>query len=100
LSPEERLLAEDAVLQDRTLRKACAAAPEGKVLGIVECFAVEQGREAMRRQLELALQQEAAEAEKRGTRAEAVSTATSSAPLVAASRDRSSLIGVDRGETG
>ena len=36
LSAEERLLAEQAVLQYRALRTACAKAPHGKVLGVAE----------------------------------------------------------------
>ena len=66
LSAEERLLAEQAVLQYRALRTACAKAPHGKVLGVAERLAVNQGRELTRRTLETALQQEAAEAEKKG----------------------------------
>jgi hypothetical protein len=89
-SAEERLLAEQAVLQYRTLREACASAPNGKVLAIAERLAVDQGREAMRRQLETALQHEAAEAEKKGARAEAANTVTSSARTADASRARSS----------
>jgi hypothetical protein len=71
LSPQERLLAEQTVLQYRALRAACAAAPDGKVLGVGERMAVEQGRELTRRTLETALQAEAVEAEKKGARAEA-----------------------------
>lgn len=69
LSPEERLLAEQAVLQYRALRKACAEAADGKVLGIAERIAVDQGRELTRRTLETALQEEAAEVEKKGAQA-------------------------------
>ena len=66
LSAEERLLAEQAVVQYRALRKACAEAPHGKVLGVAERLAVDQGRELTRHTLQTALQQEAAEAEKKG----------------------------------
>jgi hypothetical protein len=69
LSPEERMLAEQVVVQYRALRAACAAAPDGKVLGRAERLAVEQGREMTRRTLETALQQEAAEVEKKVARA-------------------------------
>lgn len=65
LSPEERLLAEQAVLQYRALRRACTEAPHGKVLGVAERLAVNQGRELTRRTLETALQEEAAEVEKK-----------------------------------
>jgi hypothetical protein len=75
LSPEERLLAEQAVLQYRSLRKACVEAPDGKVLGIAERIAVHQGREMTRRTLETALQQEATEVEKKGAQAERAPTA-------------------------
>lgn len=75
LSPEERLLAEQAVVQYRALRKACTEAPDGKVLGVAERLAVNQGREMTRQTLETALQQEAAEAEKKGAPAESAPTA-------------------------
>lgn len=87
---EERLMAEQAVLQYRTLREACVAAPHGKVLAIAERLAVDQGREAMRMQLETALQREAAEAEKKGARVEPAHTARPSAPTAAAKRGTSS----------
>ncbi len=54
-------VAEQAVLQHRALRVACAAAPHGKVFAIAERLAVDQGREATRRQLETALQLKAVE---------------------------------------
>jgi hypothetical protein len=75
LSAEERLLAEQAVVQYRALRAACAAAPNGKVLGVAERLAVDQGRETARRTLESALQQEAAAAEKKGAQVGIASTA-------------------------
>jgi len=90
LSPEERLLAEQAVLQHRALREACAAAPDGRVLAIAERLAVEQGRAAARLQLETALQHEAAEAEKKGARAAAAPSAASPARTAAARRAKSS----------
>jgi hypothetical protein len=90
LSAEERLLAEQAVLQQRALREACAAAPDGKVLAIAERWAVEQGREATRRQWETALQREASEAENKGARAEAARSVRCSARTADASRARSS----------
>jgi hypothetical protein len=75
LSAEERLLAEQAVVQYRALRAACAATPNGKVLGVAERLAVDQGRETARRTLESALQQEAAAAEKKGAQVGIASTA-------------------------
>ncbi len=74
LSAEERLLAEQAVLQYRALRKACAEAPHGKVLGVAERLAVNQGREMTRQTLETALQEEAAVAEKKGAQVGSAST--------------------------
>lgn len=90
LSPEERLLAEQAVLEFRALRKACVEAPDGRVLAVAERLAVSQGREAMRRTLETALQLEAAEAEKKGASAEPAKTVRSSERTVAASVGKSS----------
>jgi hypothetical protein len=84
LSPEERLLAEQAVVQYRALRAACAAAPDGKVLGVAERLAVDQGREMTRRTLESALQQEAAEAEKKGAQAGSAPTAKRRGPTAGA----------------
>ena len=87
-SAEERLLAEQAVLQYRALRKACAEAPHGKVLGIAERLAVSQGREMTRRTLETALQEEAAEAEKKGAQAESAPTAKRRGPTADAKSGR------------
>ena len=69
LSPNERLVAEQAVLNLRALNAACDAAADGTVLGIAEVLAVKQGREATRRTLALALQQQDAEVEKKARRA-------------------------------
>jgi len=88
LSAEERLLAEQAVLQYRTLRKACAEAPHGKVLGIAEQLAVNQGRELTRHTLETALQQEAAEAEKKGAQIGSAGTAKRRGPTADAKSGR------------
>lgn len=69
LSAEERLLAEQAVLNRRALRQACRQAPDGQVLAVAEQLALEQGREFTRQMLESALQEEGREAEKKGSRA-------------------------------
>lgn len=90
LSAEERLLAEQAVLEYRALRQACAAAPHGRVLAVAEQLAVSQGREAMRRTLETALQQDAAEAEKKGVPAASVRGVKSRGPTADGSGGRSS----------
>jgi hypothetical protein len=63
------LLAEQAVMNLRTLKTACRAAPHGKVLAVGERLAVQQGRELIRRTLETAMQAEAADLEKKGDRA-------------------------------
>jgi hypothetical protein len=84
LSAEERLLAEQAVLQYRALRKACAEAPHGKVLGVAERLAVNQGRELTRRTLETALQEEAAEVEKKGAQIGSAPTAKRRGPTAGA----------------
>jgi hypothetical protein len=91
LTPEERLLAEQAVLEFRALRKACVEAPDGRVLAVAERMAVSQGREAMRRTLETALQLEAAEAEKKGVSAEPANAVRSAEPIAVASAGKSSL---------
>lgn len=69
LTPSERLLAEQAVLNLRELNKACRAAPDGKVLGVAETLAIEQGRELTRKTLQTSLEEEGREVEKKGPRA-------------------------------
>ena len=44
LRAEERLIAEQAVMNLRTLNKACREAPQGKVLRVAEVLAVDQGK--------------------------------------------------------
>jgi len=44
LRAEERLIAEQAVMNLRTLNKACREAPQGKVLPVAEVLAVDQGK--------------------------------------------------------
>jgi hypothetical protein len=68
LTAEERLLAEQAVLNFRELNKAGHAAADGTVLGVCEKLAIEQGRELTRRMLEASLHQQAAAVEKKGRR--------------------------------
>jgi hypothetical protein len=88
LSGEERLLAEQAVLQYRALRTACVEAPHGKVLGVAEQLAVSQGRELTRRTLEAALQQEAAAVEKKGAQIGSARTAKRRGPIADAKSGR------------
>jgi hypothetical protein len=65
LSPTERLIAEQAVLNFRSLNAACDAAADGKVLAVAETLALQQGRELVRRTVEVALQQQASGLEKK-----------------------------------
>jgi hypothetical protein len=69
LTPSERLLAEQAVLNLRSLNKACRAAADGKVLAVAESLAMEQGRELIRKTIEVSLEQEGREVEKKRRRA-------------------------------
>ena len=69
LSPEERLIAEQAVLNLRSLNKACDAAADGTVLAIAEQVAMTQGRELIRRTLQSSLDQQTRTVEKKGRRA-------------------------------
>lgn len=70
LTPEERLLAEQAVLNFRALNKACRSAKSGTVLAVAERLAVDQGRELTRQTLQAALEIEGREVEKKGQRAD------------------------------
>ena len=65
LSLTERLLAEQAVLNFRSLNAACDAAADGKVLAVAETLAMQQGRELIRQTVEVALQQQAQGLEKK-----------------------------------
>ena len=68
LTANERLLAEQAVMNFRALNAACDAAADGTVLGIAEQLAVKQGREATRRALEISLELQNADLEKKARR--------------------------------
>jgi len=68
LTANERLIAEQAVMNFRALNAACNAAADGTVLGIAEQLAVKQGREATRRTLEMSLQMQDADLEKKARR--------------------------------
>lgn len=68
MTPEERLIAEQAVLNFRTLNKACDEAADGKVLAVAEDLAVDQGRQLTRRTLEASLKRQAEQTEKKGRR--------------------------------
>lgn len=70
LDPAERLLAEQAVLAFREVKKTMRAAPHGRGLEVTEQATLVQGRRQMMRMLEEALKAQAA-AEKGGPRANA-----------------------------
>ena len=55
VSPAERLIAEHAVLNLRTLNNACDMAADGTVLAIAETLAVQQGRELTRKTLQMSI---------------------------------------------
>jgi hypothetical protein len=65
LSPEERLIAEQAILNLRSLNDACDAAADGTVLAIAEKMAVDQGRELTRRVLQISLDTQVKSVEKK-----------------------------------
>ena len=67
-SPEERLVAEQAVLNFRELNKACDAATDGTVLDVCETLAMQQGRELIRKTIETSLNLQAQEVEKKRRR--------------------------------
>ena len=68
LSAEERLIAEQAVLNFRSLNDACDQAADGTVLAVAEQVAVEQGRELIRKTLEASIGRQAQDVEKKGRR--------------------------------
>lgn len=70
ITPEERLLAEQAIVNFRELNKAGHAAADGAVLNVCERLAIDQGREFTRRMLETALHEQAESVEKKGRRQE------------------------------
>lgn len=65
LSPEERLIAEQAVLNLRTLNTAADAAADGTVFAVAEKLAVEQGRELTRKTLQATLNVQVKDVEKK-----------------------------------
>ena len=74
LTPEERLAAEQAVLNLRSLNEACDVAAGGTVLAIAEKIAVEQGRELTRRTLQASVDRQTKAVEKKGRRSGRVRT--------------------------
>jgi hypothetical protein len=71
-TPEERLVAEQAVLNFRELNQACDAAADGTVLDLCESLAMQQGRELIRKTIETSLGLQAREVEKKRRRKGAV----------------------------
>jgi len=68
LTSEERLIAEQAVLNLRSLNDACDAAADGTVLAIAEKIALRQGRELIRRTLQTSVDRQTKAVEKKGRR--------------------------------
>lgn len=68
LSAEERLLAEQAVVNFRELNKACREAADGTVLEVCEKLALQKGRELIRNTIQTSLDLQAREVEKKGRR--------------------------------
>jgi hypothetical protein len=68
MTAEERLLAEQLVLNFRELNRACDAAKDGTVLGVCETLALRQGRELMRQTIEVSLHLQKSEVEKKVAR--------------------------------
>jgi len=87
-SPLEALVVEQALAMVREMKRAADAAPDGKVLDLAESIAIAQGRDLTRKSLEAVLNDQAAEVEKKGRRAE---------PARAA--ERASTAGIIRGRS-
>ena len=68
LSPEERLVAEQAVLNLRELNQAAYAAADGAVLNVCEKLALDQGRQLTRTMLEASMREQGQAVEKKGRR--------------------------------
>ena len=77
MTPNERLLAEQAVLNFRELNQAGQAAADGTVLRSCDRLYVERGRELTRRMLEASLQEQAEAVEKKARRPGRVAERTS-----------------------
>ena len=77
-TPSQALLLEQALLLAQQLEQTANAAPDGQVLARVEALAVPAARELARQAVQATLQAQAEQAEKKGRRAAAAPTATSS----------------------
>lgn len=65
-SPQEALVAEQALAMYREMRLAAAHAPDGAVMSVAESLAVARGRDLTRKSLEAVLQEEIESSEKKG----------------------------------
>lgn len=68
LTAAERLVAEQAVVNLRSLNEACDKAADGTVLGVAEAIAVRQGRELTRQILQASVDRQTKAVEKKGRR--------------------------------
>jgi hypothetical protein len=68
LTPQERLMAEQAVLNFRELTKVCDDALDGTVLDACESLALRQGRELIRKSIETTMSLQAERVEKKRRR--------------------------------
>lgn len=71
-NPSEALVVEQALAMVREMQRVAEAAPDGQVLKQAEAMALARGRELTRRSLEIVLNDQAPEVEKKGRRAGAV----------------------------
>ena len=65
LTPQERLIAEQAVLNFRELNSICDAAADGTVLDACETLAMQQGRALIRTSIETTMSLQAEHVEKK-----------------------------------
>jgi hypothetical protein len=65
-NPAEALIVEQALAYARQLSTAADTAPDGQVIDRAECVALGQGRDFLRRSLEIVLQSQADAVEKKG----------------------------------
>ena len=73
--PVEALVVEQALALRRQLKQVCRGAPDGQVLAHAEQVAVDRGRRLAQAALEAALNEQAAEGEKKGLPSGAVAAA-------------------------
>lgn len=65
LSAAERLIAEQAVLNLRSLNQACDEAADGTVIAVAEVLAVEQGRKLIEKTMQCAMDAQVESLEKK-----------------------------------